>query len=480
MLDNQPIIFLPLHEQPLLLPAKPTMPLLAAYKATRTNPIASDYHGLTLYIATLEKDGTVNKLVVSYREKATGKLSKSAMGKLILRLAYSPKCSHDLPIDQPIPADVINATLDNIMPTLFLPKLFEEMPQLKTDMLSLAVLGPYALQRLQAFHNCEESTRIKQSNAMDVMLELWGNQPLCNITPENCAKDLLEQMPYSTAKECVRVLRQIFCAEYANVVKDPHAWDRYRLPRSVKTYSVTRVIRNRLLDNPLSAAVIADIVDISMQHITDPTLGGRYLGTLCLALEAISAEEACALTVGSLIELHQYPGKHALRVDHQINTHGSRSRCDGHIIDQSYTRDLIMDKYQNRDIGVCDIIDQAWSLYIATHNAAKRTLIMTNPINPDRVLSPNTYEAWLAAGFSEESALRSVGEKLTCACQAIWRNRYSEKSNPRTKKECMAEGVPGRMTMVNITIKIPPTISKRDLLLLLTSRLGFSAEISAI
>ena len=548
----EPTLLLPPHSHPLLLPPHscpllPTIteiPLQPAHTATRNSPIAYDYHGLRLYISPIAKHGTITTLAVSYREPATSNRSKSEMGKILLKLVYRPKCDQALPVDQPIPSEVISATLDSVLPTLFLPKLFAAQPQIKTDELSFAVLGPYALQRLQAFRDCKESTKIDQVRAMNKMLALWGDQPLRNITPEACAKDLLEQMPFSTAEECVRVLRQIFLAEFSNVVKDPHVWERYHLSRKENTYSATRVIRARLLDNPLPAAVIADIVDISMQHITDPTLGGRYLGALCLVLEAISLEEACALTAGSLVKLRQYPGKHAIRVDHQINTHGSRSRGDGHIRDQRHTRDLILDNYQNRDIGVCDIVEQAWSLFCSSHTADEDALIMTNPANPDRVLSPDTYDAWLAdtfrvqldqqavylgdekvhgtctaadrlaatavslmreqgrmtaeeihyhigerpkkmdakhyAGFHEEATLSSIGEKLTCACQAIYRNRYSEKTSPRTRKEYMAEGVPGRMTMVNITIKIPPTISQRDLLLLVTSRFGFSAEISAI
>ena len=480
--------------------------------------------------------------MVSYRETATSKRSKSNMGKLIKRWMYDPKCDHDLPIEQPIPADVIEATLDSVMPTLLLPKLVDEMPQLKTDELSFAVLGPYALQRLQAFRNCEESTKSNQVRAMNTMLALWGDQPLRNITPEACAKDLLEQMPFSTAEECVRVLRQIFLAEFANIVKDPHVWERYRLSFKKKSYSATRVIRSKLLDNPLPLVVIADIVDICMQHITDPVLGGKYLGALCILLEAVSSEEACALTVGSLVELRQYPGKYALRIDYEINTQGSRSRGDGHVRAQRHTRDLILDEYQHRDIGVCDIIEQAWLLFTASHTADKEALIMTNPKNRNRLLSPETYDKWLQrtfsaqldqqavllgdkeivgkcsaaerlaasavslmreqgrmaeeeiryhigdppqkmdakryVGFAEESALLAVGEMLTCACQEILRNTFSGKSKTRTQKEYLAAGVPGRTTLANITIKIPPTMSAQDILLLLTSRFGFSADIT--
>ena len=110
----------------------------------RSLPLQVNYHGFPLY-ARLEyadkgQERRIAKVVVSYREQIAEPLKrrKKQYGKAILERKYSP-------IGDGMPEEVILNTMDTVVPTAFLPDLFQLMPELMTGDLTCAVVLPTAL-----------------------------------------------------------------------------------------------------------------------------------------------------------------------------------------------------------------------------------------------------------------------------------------------------------------------------------------------
>lgn len=193
----------------------------------RRLPLRVNYHGFPLY-ARLEyadkgQERRIAKVVVSYREQIAEpqKRRKKQYGKAILERKYSP-------IGDGMPEEVILNTMDTVVPTAFLPDLFQLMPELMTGDLTCAVVLPTALIRLEAMQTVTAETTAKRRKAMTVILQLWGDLSVKDLMPERCAPGILS-MGTAMATNCISLLRALFAGVLTQIVDDPHIWEWYRV-----------------------------------------------------------------------------------------------------------------------------------------------------------------------------------------------------------------------------------------------------------
>lgn len=106
----------------------------------RKTAMEVDFHGLRIFVVTLYKE---NKLQISYREEKKGSSSRKNTNRPLQR-QYRVPSGVTLTPDEPLSEDVIFETLEMVMPSFFLPKLFKKHPNLRTEALKLKLIGHYS------------------------------------------------------------------------------------------------------------------------------------------------------------------------------------------------------------------------------------------------------------------------------------------------------------------------------------------------
>lgn len=366
----------------------------------RKAPILYQYAGMNLLIGTYKSNGRID---ISFRIPGT---------KETFVREYTPVTQDPAPIAVPPPKralqvgqhpseDIINWTLQTKFAKFFLPALFKHSPDARNGKIHFRALGEYALHMIQSSTPYADSTREVQEHALARMISLWGNRPMQDIIPSNCGNDLTNNMEMSTATTCISLLRQIYPVALAGCVDDLHLWTRYRQVGRKPRYSATRQVRKQLLNVPLPPGKICAAIKRCINLLETDTDAAKALAALVILIEGITVEEACALQANSLTEIAGYPNSWQLIIKKIIVS--QRHPASGN----HYSRDarhIIVDTFppEARTLGCCRILSHYWHTYAIHHpEFAKNQLLLHNPDNRNRTLSPNQYRQWLNETFSD-------------------------------------------------------------------------------
>jgi len=519
----------------LMLPAHEHNPSLQAPRKTRNAAEPYDYYTLPLLLRAEQHHGVWHKLVVSYAAPVQpGQRAKH--GRIILTKRFTPISVNPLIASEPIPAAVIQATLDNAIPTRFLPALFEQVPALKSSNLPFGLIGRYAYHQLvDAETGLTKKYKATRQKTFSELLKLWADRPLNMITPVFCGAGLLTMSP-AAAKDSVRLLRKLFALSLGILMPDPEIWDHYSLSAFRTQYDPQRIVRNSLINLPWPPTNNDIATQRCLDGMADPRYGGHYLVALAILNEGLEIEEGCALTAGSLSVVAEYAGRYQMAITHVVRPRGdhvgSRKRRKQH------ERVPITDPHQRRKIGVSDKLAKAWLDYRANHPAlADDTLLLHNPKNAERVMPINTYEKWLDDHFDDlapapiehcdqviAATYRAADHMIDTAAQTLIASGYNEaelryhqglkpqtmaarhytgyncpaeqakmgalqdtlevqnngsQPTPKNHRQRIAEGKPLAVTTLRCVIVIPPGITLTSNLIIKVSA-RFGQNISAV
>jgi len=494
-----------------------------------------------LWVREEQKNGFWEKLVVTCRAEPS-KRSTLPYGKVLLEEKYTPNSKEPQTVDKPLSQDVVEATLDYVLPRFFLDLLFKEHPQAKTQGLTFKLLGPFALCRLHQVTPFAESTKDDQTKILDRMLALWGDYTISEITPEACAPQLLK-MDITPMRNCVRLLRNLFEIELGSLVANPRIWHEYHMPARRKEYSPVRAAKKTTLCKPGSLAQVSALVDVCEAHLADSAEGAKYLCAMIILVEAIEIEECCALTAGAITRLDGYEDYYGLYIGRYVDPQGIRSS------DEEYTREQrhVLADYENpceaRLLGVSPRLAAAWLRFRDTHpDVADGDLLLHNSRNKNRCMHPEEYREWLDntlreifprrkiilagkevaeswhiddllqatatesacdfGGYAEEERRYQMGQPPleTDACHyagffaptelvkmALMQERtiravkgFAKSDWTKGKKRFSLPGVPMKATAAKIRIRIPAGTDAEDIYMKIFAEMGLSATINVV
>lgn len=373
------------------------MDTLTSHPTTRKQPTPYQYYGLKLYIRCEQKDGYWTYIAVSYR--VTGSGVQRNRNKIIREWRYVPISDQPLPSTTPIPEEVIDRTLHTVLPSYVTPQLIDSGVLSKTSEMPFGLILPYAYGRLTKYDRVSPKYQATRQAAMDRMIARWGDRPLCDITPECCGPDLVDMQP-SHVKDCVRLLRKLYEADLGILVPDPQIWHRYDLSAYDRPYDPMRVTRNQLINLPWPPVYREMAIQRCLNGIDHPKYGGRYLLALAMMTIPITINEGCALQLGSLIPIPDYPNRYQLAISHTIHvqnrTTSRRQRGPKH------TRIPITDPHRKRLVAVSNLLATAWRCYRVLHPTEDdNSLLVTNGKNNKRVMPIKGYSEWLDDEFAQ-------------------------------------------------------------------------------
>lgn len=411
--ENSIMLALPPTPTRLAFPAKPGM--LALPRPKRIGPQLYVYGGLALWVRAEQKNGIWGKLVVTYRAEPS-KRSALPYGKVLMEEKYTPSSKEPQTVDKPLSEDIIEATLNHVLPRFFLDLLFKQFPQAKTDSLTFKLVGPFALHRLHQVTPSAESTKEDQTKILDRMLAMWGDCTINEITPELCAPQLLK-MDITPMRNCVRLLRRLFEIELGSLVANPRIWHEYHMPARRKGYSPVRAAKKTILCKPGSLDQVSTLVDICEEHLTDLVEGAKYLCAMIILMEAIEVEECCALTAGAITRLEGYEDYFGLYIGRYVDPQGIRSSDEEYTREQRHVLADYENPYEARWLGVSPRLAAAWLRFRDTHpDVADGDLLLHNSRNKNRCMHPEEYREWLDNTLREIFPRRKIilaGEEVS-------------------------------------------------------------------
>ncbi|MCQ2420972.1 MAG: hypothetical protein MJ118_07530, partial [Clostridia bacterium] len=352
----------------------------------RSLPLQVSYHGFPVYVR-LEyinladgKERRIAKVVISYREqfKEAKKPRKKQYGKAVLERKYSP-------VGEGTREEVIQSTIEAVVPTAFLPELFHVAPELMTGNLACAVVLPTARIRLEAMQTVTAETTAKRRKAMTVILQLWGDLSVKDLTPERCAPGILS-MGTAMATNCISLLRALFAGFLTQIVDDPHIWERYRVTGRKTRTSLEATERRNLLPPVLTEDQCRQMMLRCINGLST-RYADRYIAAALMLVTGISVDEICALDLRTLKEGNEYA---VWYVDIDKSLQPSKNG-------KKYSINPQTNKYRHRRVALGRWIMGLLHPLIE----AGRTLVLRNPSNPLRTLSPKIFEQWLDDTFGE-------------------------------------------------------------------------------
>lgn len=381
---------------------------------TRNAPTPYTYYGLSFWLRCEKHAGKWTHIAVSYhRPIDPGQRAKR--GKRLFCRRYTLVTDEPISAALPIPSAVVDATLTKVLPQHVIPQMIAERHLEKTSDKPFGLLGQYAHNRLLDLENSlSPNYQRRRAKAMERMVELWGDQPIINITPALCGPDLLN-MPVSLAQDCVRLLRQLWLVEIGILVADPKIWERYDLSVFARPYDPTRLIRNNMLNLPWSSACRKQAIQRCLDGIGHPKYGGHYLLALTMMTVPITVNEGCALQLDSLIPIPGYPDHYQLAISHTVYVHDGTTKRRKRA--KQHTRVSITDPHQKRLLAVSNLLAQAWLRCSALHPAADDSpLLLSNKKNNKRIMPIKDYRQWLDDQFGAYApAIINTGDQTISA-----------------------------------------------------------------
>ena len=415
----------------------------------RRNAAPVQYLGKQLYY-TLEyaaseryPNGELRKITISYREPTDNKRTLTGYGRVVISRSYTPVCDAPIPRGAVVPEETIIATLDRVFFRSFFPALMAKKPELLTADSPFSLAGPYALNRLQQMLSGSDYTKHEQEKAMAKLLELFGSRPLADITPENCAPVMMDELTPTVFRACVRLLRQLFAAVFAPYVADSGAWTKYRMPRFGKAYSPAVRAQKVFLRAPLDNSQCCAILQCADEHLADSGCGNLYLAAALMLTLRLEPAEACALTQLSVLALADYPAYSALSVRSMVETIGSRkTRKDSGERRQRERQHRIMPlstdvTLQARTLPVGKRLREMWDRFWAKHPDHPEYLLF-DPRNRNRRMSPEELDDWLDETFddiipdrcfriadSEVESKYHISDYFAATAECIWTTEFA-------------------------------------------------------
>ncbi|WP_409967428.1 hypothetical protein RFF05_12640 [Bengtsoniella intestinalis] len=367
----------------------------------KRNPATEvDFHGLRIFVVPLYGE---NKLQISYREerKASAK-KKSAVkkkgdalkneNKRLLQRQYRVPDGVTLTPEEPLSEAMVFETLEKVMPKFFLPKFFKKHPKLRTDELKLHLIGRYSLIQLTDYWKWSLARQKELTKALEALLELWGELPLKEVSPELCGP-ILVKVEVRLAKDIVTVLRHLF-GFIAPSADNCFRWKRYQLGRKTK-YSHGLAIQKRLLNQPFTYGEIGKILKLCEENAATDS---RYLVAMTMLLCGLTVEEACGLPPSALRTVEEAK---ALKISQIVSEEGERVKGEKHFRKQRHHVKLLQQQPQLRVLGISDYLYEWWQKWKRKNKEANRMeLLLQNEKNQDRVMHPKVYEKWLNDTFS--------------------------------------------------------------------------------
>ena len=276
----------------------------------RESPKRCEYYGLTLWYHGIYRAGMLYRIRISLRKEHA---NPDMPGKIILERDYTVDKDTTLTKSTAIPADLLHGMISNaLFRRSFFRAICDACPEMYSPDLAWGIAGPYALDAWLRLQSVGRDRQIKFARAMEQMVTLWGEKSVAEITPVNCAKDLMDMAP-SRADICLTVLRHLFRSTLAPIVPDPDMWVRYHFSGRKGQYAENHRDRE-IRDLPiLSDKQCADIISTCLIHAKDDH---RYLAVLLCLLTPLEPEEIGALKWGDISPLDDYPDVWTIRVRH--------------------------------------------------------------------------------------------------------------------------------------------------------------------
>lgn len=397
----------------LLLPATQLLQLPPHIPQNRERPKQIEYLGLRLFYTSeyksSQKSGQkeLEKITISYRDPASSKRSRTGYGKVVVAKSYSPACDEPILYGDEDSESVVMATLDQVFFRFFFPTLVEKKPDILTSSRPFALMGPYALMRLHKMLNTAESTKLAQAKAMDDLIRLFGDCCLRDITPEQCAPIMLDEMTQTTFKDSVRLLRQLFAGILLPYIENMDMWKRYQSPRFGKTYSPALKVRKAFLNVPLDNSQCRDVIKRAEAHIEDKDYVRLYLAAVLILILRLDPAEVCATIKSSVFPLKDYPDYGGLLVSAIVETVGTRKSmtADGKRRQRDRQHHIVTldaaDTLQARALPVGRQLLALWDRYWETHPDHPGEHLLYDARNSNRFMSPELLDDWLDAAFDD-------------------------------------------------------------------------------
>lgn len=382
---------------------------------TRHSPHVYPFGGMEIRVGTYKSNGRVD---ITYKAATAKKGYTQEYVPVLPDKSEMPATA--LQIHEHLPPNVVYATLREKLPTLFLPKLFAAYPAAKSGDIHFALMARYALHQVHTLSTYSDHTKANDRATLDLMIDLWGDKPMCQITPHNCAEDLTK-MSKTTAANCIRVLRKIYPVAMATLVDNVELWSNYSQPRRRGEYSPQQRARKMLLHAPLPPRQIQLTVMRCWEAILSNNEAAKHLAALIILLLGVAIEEVCALRLDALVEL-PYKGYFALLIDRVVVTQGKRKSNDGHVRGHRHIISRL-DEPQRRPLGVSKLLWHLWITYREMNPARQdNQLLLANPDNPDRVYAPEEFEKWINANFKDllpDDAIILGGQEIRATYSAV-------------------------------------------------------------
>ena len=358
----------------------------------RESPKRCEYYGLTLWYHGIYRAGMLYRIRISLRKEHA---NPDMPGKIILERDYTVDKDTTLTKSTAIPADLLHGMISNaLFRRSFFRAICDACPEMYSPDLAWGIAGPYALDAWLRLQSVGRDRQIKFARAMEQMVTLWGEKSVAEITPVNCAKDLMDMAP-SRADICLTVLRHLFRSTLAPIVPDPDMWVRYHFSGRKGQYAENHRDRE-IRDLPiLSDKQCADIISTCLIHAKDDH---RYLAVLLCLLTPLEPEEIGALKWGDISPLDDYPDVWTIRVRHiLIPAEDSRRGAKR----QRKVRNVICDisdPHQLRTIPAGRLLSSLLSTLKV--DSASTDYLLSDPRNSKRHLSSESLELWINKKFT--------------------------------------------------------------------------------
>ena len=361
----------------------------------RNAPKEHEYCGLKIYYRPIAKNGWIDKINFSFRERRSEKGNRQMLeyGKVIVSRDYKPVTEETLSVNIELPVEVVEATLDKHISTFF-PLLIEKCENFSFSTTCWKLAGPYFLWRYQSMVKLADSTTKRQKEDMEKMTNLWGERTTVEIIPQNCADDLLN-MDKTTAERCIALLRHVFSAATSELAANQSAWDSYKMVGRKNPYNAQRRI-NKILNAPvLTNDQCIEIVKICQLHMQEDP---RYIAALLIMLNGIALEEICALQIKDIKISKTYPECCVLEIKKIVEVQGERrlTRKERRRAERRSVR-VLEGTYQRRCLPVGRLLVR--QLVDIVRNADEDDYLLSDMRNTERRLSPERLAQWLNETF---------------------------------------------------------------------------------
>lgn len=368
----------------------------------RKLPDPYTFYGSTVYVRSIHRpDGTIRHLEVSKRDKSS-ELGKYDYGKILLTRRYAISETVRIKDDSSDAGHIIREKLDDVLPNQFFPDFFDNYRDCLSNDLQLAVVLPYAWQKIKVAQKYTNASLDDKEPAIKIMLKYFGGNPIHELSPKYVAPILndIAQISKKTAKQCNIIFHLLFETVLQNVDKEIATdWRsfHFRVPRG--SYLPTYQVRKRLLAPILNEAQCSEIIRRCTKGM-ETKEAPRFFAAALMLIEGVSLKEICALRLDCFRNMKCYTGCY-LQIREEVVLQGEKQKKrDERTRKPRYSIKEPENYYQCRNLGVGVRLEEMLDV-LKKRNTDPNALLLSRKSNAKRLLHPEDFESWLEEKFRD-------------------------------------------------------------------------------